>query len=494
MTYLNEKRRSLINSRPIIGTNHTVTSNTSSLVLPSPLDSAIEAIEIQGKTEQNGTPDKDTPVDIVSTGDNGLKVEVRGVNLWSSKRKYSQNLNYEIIDSSTVKIKANGSNIVPAYCFSIDIGGKGGGYKFSFDLKAKNTPDIATKNTISVYYSNSSSVSTGTLAAQKKMSFDTDTFAHNRFTVAIPEGYQYLGINFYGSTGPATFENYEAVLTNLQCTLTDDYIDFEPYFEPTGVSINTQLCGIDGYYDALTVDWSNSTVRKRAKIESINIKDCKIERLGVYNTKKFLMYYIDGVRPPLVNEARPFGWGLCTHGRWAEYNVYAEGLSEENLTISLYNGNIALYIPKSFGLPIVNEQSSYHTATVEALLEWIGDRDIIISYIAKDDNEEDLTDKLSSLFSLSTKKCSNNILEAQGASKITVTYYSNKYEDKLSLTVSYVDENGATVKGSDSYQVREGSLFSIIPPPISGYEPTVKRYDGCIKEKCEITITYKEKL
>ena len=457
MTYLNEKRRSLINSRPIIGTNHTVTSNTSSLVLPSPLDSAIEVIEIQGKTEQNGTPDKDTPVDIVSTGDNGLKVEVRGKNLCDIS--YFEK-NYTEAVYNYVKIYV----------------GKGNSVTVSIDRKLPSG--------LGFYFCVFYGPYTGSSGLPFWVYHSTaETYKYRTFI--SEQDYIYLNIN--------GFKNFKENVQYLQVEINDHATEYEPYFEPTGVSINTQLCGIDGYYDALTVDWSNSTVRKRAKIESINIKDCKIERLGVYNTKKFLMYYIDGVRPPLVNEARPFGWGLCTHGRWAEYNVYAEGLLEENLTISLYNGNIALYIPKSFGLPIVNEQSSYHTATVEALLEWIGDRDIIISYIAKDDNEEDLTDKLSSLFSLSTKKCSNNILEAQGASKITATYYSNKYEDKLSLTVSYVDENGATVKGSDSYQVREGSLFSIIPPPISGYEPTVKRYDGCIKEKCEITITYKEK-
>ena len=393
---------------------HMTVSGTSSVTYESEYKKNLLNMQIQGKTEQNGTPDKDTPVDIVSTGDNGLKVEVRGVNLWSSKRKYSQNLNYEIIDSSTVKIKSNGSNIVPAYCFSIYIGGKGGRYKFSFDLKAKNTPDIATKNTISVYYSNSSSVSTGTLAAQKKMSFDTDTFAHNRFTVAIPEGYQYLGINFYGSTGPATFENYEAVLTNLQCTLTDDYIDFEPYFEPTGVSINTQLCGIDGINDVLQVNYVTKKITNRSVNEFLNLKNCEIGRILVPAGSNYIMYKIENVRTPFYNTTIPYGIGLCSHCIFADYNVYENGgLKEENFLVGLHAGQIVIYIPTSYGFELEYwGNGNYQESTVEALLDWIGDRDIYIQYITQAELLINLTEKLGELLELNkATKNQTNIIE-----------------------------------------------------------------------------------
>ena len=324
-----------------------------------------------------------------------VSVELRGINLWSSKRIYSQDMTYEVIDNNTVKINANGSSIVPIYCFRIAIGGKGGKYRFSLDFKVKNSPNISSANVFNIYYSNSTAISSGTLVSSNKMTFDTDTFMHNRFSVTIPNGYQYLNINFNASHSYATFENYEVILKNLQCTLTEGYIDFEPYFEPTKVDIPNEVTLADGtvvplrfaklgnYADKLVVVKISSRVAYIQSIEKINANNMSVLHVGksLYKTHDYC--YIEISKKPTIslrgeNPENP----LCNN---CVYLTTSNNEPTES-TITTFrtqtgNGNRFLYFfPASWGLD-----------NGVKMRDWFNANETIIQYVLATPIEYDLT-------------------------------------------------------------------------------------------------------
>lgn len=88
--------------------------------------------------------------------------------------------------------------------------------------------------------------------------------------------------------------------------------------------------------------------------------------------------------------------------------------------------------------------------------------------------EHDITDTSlgKELLSLLVPKGEDATLEVKcdiGVSSINVIYYSETKEDKVALTVRYLNLSGEEIREPRTYYVRRGSEFEIIPPHIDGY-------------------------
>ncbi len=83
-------------------------------------------------------------------------------------------------------------------------------------------------------------------------------------------------------------------------------------------------------------------------------------------------------------------------------------------------------------------------------------------------------------------------LWVQGASKIECEYFTIKNENKYTLTVYYNDEDGQKIESQRLYHVRQGSVYKITPPHISGYVAISQEESGIISQNTEITLIYKK--
>ena len=85
--------------------------------------------------------------------------------------------------------------------------------------------------------------------------------------------------------------------------------------------------------------------------------------------------------------------------------------------------------------------------------------------------------------------CVNSNIEV---SKLDVSYYSLEDEDKVLLTVCYVNNEGEEIKGTSSYDVRKGSKYQVIAPHIDGYKCQFNELYGVAEEDTTVVLTYEE--
>ncbi len=77
-------------------------------------------------------------------------------------------------------------------------------------------------------------------------------------------------------------------------------------------------------------------------------------------------------------------------------------------------------------------------------------------------------------------------------SRLDVSYYSLEDEDKVLLTVCYVNNEGEEIKGTSSYDVRKGSKYQVIAPHIDGYKCQFNELYGVAEEDTTVVLTYEE--
>ena len=81
-----------------------------------------------------------------------------------------------------------------------------------------------------------------------------------------------------------------------------------------------------------------------------------------------------------------------------------------------------------------------------------------------------------------------------GVSEISATYYSmsQENEEKATLMIRYLDENGVEISSPKSHTIRLGSKYQIIVPHISGYTRTSEIFEGVAQKDTEVSLIYKE--
>ena len=98
------------------------------------------------------------------------------------------------------------------------------------------------------------------------------------------------------------------------------------------------------------------------------------------------------------------------------------------------------------------------------------------------------------LLSLVVSKGENGTLGVEnslGISLLDVDYFSEANEDKATLMLTFLNENGEKIADDKSYSVRKGSSYEIIPPHIEGYTKEGK-IKGIIEKDTTLDLIYKE--
>lgn len=100
------------------------------------------------------------------------------------------------------------------------------------------------------------------------------------------------------------------------------------------------------------------------------------------------------------------------------------------------------------------------------------------------------------LLSILVPRGKNGTLSASGmgVSEISATYYSmsQENEEKATLLIRYLDENGVEISSPKSHTIRLGSKYQIIVPHISGYTRTSEIIEGVAQKDTEVSLIYKE--
>ncbi|MBO5338235.1 MAG: hypothetical protein J6A96_00890, partial [Clostridia bacterium] len=122
---------------------------------------------------------------------------------------------------------------------------------------------------------------------------------------------------------------------------------------------------------------------------------------------------------------------------------------------------------------------------------------ITVQYQTATPIEHDITttDLGQALLSLCVPKGASGTLEITSnlePTSLDVVYYSEIEEDKVELTVCYVNEAGEDIAEPKAYQVRRGSKYQMVVPHIDGYTRTQESVFGVASNNDVINLIYKE--
>ena len=243
--------------------------------------------------------------------------------------------------------------------------------------------------------------------------------------------------------------------------------------------------------DTLTIDRIDNRVVYKKCVEHIRLGD-----------KGTIVYYKNN--------------GVYIAGALTAKESYAQGYCNRDAVMASFNLNKGIVIGAGtnyvYWLGILdtlgftdnwvdksNPTSEEKKQAITDLKNWLAENPTYIYYEQDTPVEYDLTDTElgKALLSIKTPYNQNATLEIAsnagvGVSDFSARYYSLEDEDKLSLRVSYVNENGDTIRAEDEYQIRRGSYYELKLSEINGYTPLIKKYEGYLTENTEITAIYKK--
>ena len=380
-------------------------------------------IEIQGNTNQNGIPTLDTPIPINNTGDNGIDVKVRGINLFPEELLLTNSKVIKVGDEyqflgypCTYNSYVGNEELVVAFKNTIKPDVK---YTICSQFSSRNSASSAGA------FQLRDSVSGGNLIYGVYNNSNVGAIKLDVFSLTQEQLDSIQNIWIYGTTQANIDAGYKPTIGRFMILEGEYTLDtlppFEPYFEPQTVTIPTTLCGIDGYNDSLTVDWLNKTVKKNTKILYARVSDLIDTGNAIIAPSELdgITYYAIA-----INDV-PMWIGSIDGGETASNYYCTHCLTYHNsqietgtLICELYNGydgtdNTSLWF-------YYIEQS-----TVEDFRAWADENNVMIAYILKYESVEDISSDLLSLTDYTQNQ--TNIIEIipnndVNASSLTVEY------------------------------------------------------------------------
>ena len=378
-------------------------SGVDSVVCDNAVNEPFRTIEALGNTTQDGTPSPDAPIDIVNAGDNGIDVKLSGANLIDIETLFPT---FYFQSTKCWAKKADGS----WYCFNVGMlhnktlftNASMTTGKLTLTVHQRSTRDDSSKG---LYYyvtytdGTRENFNTNTSTEYQEYSFTTNpskTVETIKFSYSINVGcyIEYMMINW------------------------GERLPYEPYIEPTTISIPSEVTLTDGKVvplrfakvnkaDYMLVDKANNSVKYIRNIGYL--KSFKAKSVYTYSGMKGIQT-TDDILEQKLNRAK----GKCTHSvRIGDY------YSSEGIWIGVNTTRL-------FWIRILDVLG---ITTVAEFNAWVDEQEangtpVELLYELKTPIEYNLTETEfgQQLLSLTANK-GTNILEITGASSLGVSYW-----------------------------------------------------------------------
>ena len=353
----------------------------------------IRKMQVQGNTYQ------DESMNVQSMNGDGVSVTVRGINIYNAVSKTSRVVENIVItrqnnifcingthnDRSTVNgILCNVANIKPDVTYSVRLKQISGEYKnakVSFYCYT-NSPLTFKKVITSMQNNNIETVGTFTVTEED-------------LSKGIMMGVYFAELN----------ENAEY----LNCCIRADIVeggytketfpDFEDYIEPKTMKIDTELHGIDGYNDILTLDFANNRVEAKRKVKVVNLVDLIDENAEIMSNNG----------ENAITIRLPYIWQEGTKSYCSHCKSYGEIGSNKELCFEFIKGsetNLYFYWIEQ--------------TTVDEFYNWALENNVKIAFVTEDERIENIDFKLPKDF---LPYNATSVIEADGSNGINVAYY-----------------------------------------------------------------------
>ena len=403
------------------------------------------------------------PQPIQNANDNGMSVVLHGKNLALATEVFNKSKGYKdnVIKDGRNCLYFKGSG---SYEYVIDGGFKENTrYTISFDMFSEKYGSETHSYTLRIVYTDGS------------LNWISGTFALNKWTKRTLETKSGKTIKSIGQIAwdnvpvyidKNTFLIYEGAVTSPE---------YEPYFWneiplPTSLEVSgEEIPLILSEYDRLVVDTSKNKV---------------IYHNGGY----YKDFYASSGMGSSTNPSKVWakipceltGNGYCSHfekNSFAFENNLGFGTSGISFPTSVFASTTALS-------DFLEEQTTNGTPlTILAEKQTPTEYDITSTELGQ------------ALLSLCVPLGASGTLEITSnlePTSLDVVYYSEIEEDKVELTVCYVNEAGEDIAEPKAYQVRRGSKYQMVVPHIDGYTRIQESVFGVASNNDVINLTYKE--
>ena len=463
----------------IRGTQKSV-SGTSSVLIDDSAGVPIKMLEIVGKTAQDGTPTPEAPIPIQNTNDNGMSVTLHGKNLATAEQFCKNFARFSMVEfdgKECVNFRQDNNGK-----FVLDGGFKPNTqYTISFDgfREIAYGTNEGNGNAFYITYED---------GTESSLAMTLDVWKHYKITTL--EGKTVINIGQKNVDYRSGFF-IDINTFMLQEGAVADPI-YVPYFEPTIIEIPTSI-DVNGEsvpltfskHDKLTVDGLNGkvTYTQGSAMYSYTGEETGTSKLSVVsgNGNNYRSFY-----------SSLFGKGdlRCLYNKC--YNSHFEKGDWNPLSLpGTYVARNTDIIFRTDGVQTLDEFKAFLAEQYAngTPVTFISQRETPI--------EHDITstDLGQALLSLCVPKGENGTLEITSnlePTSLDVVYYSEIEEDKVELTVCYVNEAGEDIAEPKAYQVRRGSKYQMVVPHIDGYTRTQESVFGVASNNDVINLIYKE--
>lgn len=202
------------------------------------------------------SPSPEYPQPIKSS--ENIDLTLSGVNLWwNSMKAHSQNLSFQYIGSNSIQLTTSQKKAVAVFAWKIPIT-KTGTFYLSFDYEFENSLDADKRpNEFFVWKDKIG----GTIYSLNKIKSSSGTFKTKIVVDNLLDwGQGYIFLGFYVSVITASYDSYRALFKNMQISLSENYLPYEPYIEPVTVNVPSEVTLEDGTIVPLEFNRLTSTV------------------------------------------------------------------------------------------------------------------------------------------------------------------------------------------------------------------------------------------
>lgn len=357
----------------------------------------IREMKVQGSTYQDET--ETVPMNIQSMKGDGVGISLRGINLFDAREKREKSVNgtfistYDnvfYINGKVESVSVNGiyykvENLKPNTIYTArikQVSGKqiNGQPRFYYFSRFP----VVFKENIVYFDSKKVTQKVGTISFTEK---------------ELSDGVN-LGVFFSDLKEDAEYINYGIRADFVEGEYTEEtFPDFENYIEPKTIKINTELHGIDGYNDILTLDFANNRVEAKRKVKVANLVDLIDENAEI----------VANGNDYAISICVPYIWQEGTKSYCTHCKSYEEISSNRELCFEfIKEGKTHLYF-------YWIEQS-----TVDDFRAWALENDVKIAFVTEDEVIENIDFKLMKDF---LPHNATSVIEVDGSNGIDLTYY-----------------------------------------------------------------------
>lgn len=363
----------------------------------------VKKLSIQGNTYQSEIPTVSNPIQIQSMKGNGVNITVKGINVFNAKDKKTSSYKGLVLESENNIFAANGkcteiasnglvysvNGLKPNTEYSVRFSKISGEFTDS-DIRLYHfyQNPLTFKKVLHLYGSDSISVSVKTF-----------TFTQEEIESGVS-----LGVYFINKTLDAEFKNYRVRVDIVEGKFTEkNFPDYQPYIAPKTTKIDTELNGIDGYNDTLTLDYEKNTVEIVRKVKTITVADFLNENSLVTGEDGQRGIFVGCMSDYEVN-TKPY----CTHCKSYETN---ELIYDTCFEFAPSNNGSDLYF-------YWIEQK-----TVEEFYDWAKENCVRIAYVSNETETEKIDLNLPVEF---LRNGVTSVISTEGSNKIEAVYYDSK--------------------------------------------------------------------